>query len=130
MPVDNSAHGIGDGLVHVIAFDEDGEKAGYAPLPCFAGACAFQKPSEFAECGGRVAFGGWWLSSGQADFALCHGKAGDGIDEAEDFFALIAEIFGNGEGHVGGLAAHQGGFITRCDDNDGAGKAVFTKIVL
>lgn len=45
-------------------------------------------------------------------------------------FALISEIFSDGERDVGGLAAHEGRLIASCDDDDGAFKALLAKIIL
>ncbi len=59
------------------------------------------------------------LADGQADFALCHRKARDGIHHEDDLVALIAEIFGDGCGRHGALDAHERGLVGRRDDDDG-----------
>jgi len=60
---------------------------------------------------------------------LRHGKTGERIDHEEDILSPIAEIFGNGSGHIGGTHPDQR-MTVRCRHNDdGTAEALFTEIL-
>ncbi len=56
-----------------------------------AGAGAFQKPRQFGEDGGGVAFAGGRFAGGQADLALGHGKARHQIHQQQHIQARVAQ---------------------------------------
>ena len=76
-----------------------------------AGACAVERVRGYGEDGGRVTERGGRLAGGEADLALRHRKARDGIQKADDLLAFVAEVFGDGEGQPSGAAAAGRGFI-------------------
>lgn len=119
--VENGAHGVGDGVVHVVLLNECGVEAGDAAALACAG--AFEELREHGEDGGGVAASGGGLADGQADLALGHGKAGDGVHHEEDVLALIAEVFGDGGGGKRAFDAGECGLVGGGYDDDGAGAA-------
>ena len=125
MAVEDTAHGVGDGFIVVAAVDQDGEQGGDRPRrgavgPHRARARPLQQLGQFGEDGRRIALCGRWLACGQADLALGHGETGDRVHQAKDLEVLIAHVFADRHGHIGGLAALQGRFVTGGDHDDGA----------
>ncbi|MNE13178.1 hypothetical protein D3C80_1060050 [compost metagenome] len=135
MAVQNTAHGVGDRLVMVAAVHQDGEQGGDRPgLGAVgadrAGTGALQQLGQFGEDGRRIALGGRRLARGQTDLALGHGEAGDAVHQAQDFQPLIAQVFRDGQGHIGRLAPFQRRLVRGGDDDDGALQALFAQGLL
>ena len=130
MAVEDAAHGVGDRLVVVVAVDQHGEDAGDGALPLGAGPGPLQQPRQLGEHRRRIALGGRRLAGGEADLALRHGKARDRIHQHQHVLAFVAEIFGDGERQVGGLAAHQRRLVGGGDHHHRAGEAGVAEIVL
>jgi len=118
MAVEDGADGVGEGLVGVVAFHEDGVKAGDAAALIAAG--SFEEFGEHGEYGRGVSPGGRGLAYGEP--YLSHGgcNAGYGVHDEEDVAATVAEIFGYGGGDEGSLDADEGGLVGRCGHDDGA----------
>ena len=76
-----------------------------------AGPCPLEQFRQLRKDGGRIASRRRRLAGGEADLALGHGEAGDGIEKADDLLAFVAEVFGDREGEPGGAAAARGGFV-------------------
>ena len=119
MAVEDATDGVGHWFIEVVAFDEDGEEAGYA-AGADAWAGAFEEAWEFGKHAGWVAAGGWGFACCEADFAESEAEAGDAVHQEEDGSALVAEVFGDGHGGVSGFSAEECGLIGRCDDDDGS----------
>ena len=118
MPVGDPAHGIGDGVVHVVAIHQNGENRGNIPLTHRPRPGALQHLRKLRENRRRIALGGGRFARGEADFALRHGEAGDAVHQEEHMLALIAEMFGHGHGGPSGLAAGQRRLIARGDNKN------------
>ena len=118
--VEDSADGVGDGVVGVVAFDEDGVEGGDAALIGLA--TAFEESGEEGEDAGGVASGGGRFPGGEADLALGEREAGDAIHHQEDVAAGVAKGFGDGGAGVGGAESEERGFIAGGDDDDAAGE--------
>ena len=127
--VEDAADGVGDRLVVVVAVDQHGEEPGDAASRPDAGAGALEQARQLGEDGGRVALAGRRLAGGEADLALRHREAGDAVHQAEHVLPLVAEIFGDREGDIGRLAAHQRPLVGGRDDDDAAGEAFGAEIV-
>ena len=69
MAVERAADRVGDGIIVVVAVDEDRKNAGDRALALFAGAGALQKPRQVAEDARRIAARDGGLSGGQRDLA-------------------------------------------------------------
>jgi len=72
VPVQDGAAGVGDRVVHIIRFDQDGVEARNAPLT--VGAEPLHEPWQHGKYGGCVGSGGGWFADGEADFSLGHGN--------------------------------------------------------
>ena len=95
-----------------------------------AGAGALQQPRQLGEDRRRIALGGRRLAGGKADLALRHGEAGDRVHQQQHVLVLVAEVFGDGQRQVGGLAAHQRRLVGGRDHHDRAGQALLAEVVL
>ena len=128
-PSRDAAHRVGDRLVVVVAVDQHREDArDRAGVGARAG--AFEEPRQFGEHGRGIALGGRRLAGREADLALRHRKARDRIHQRQHVLALVAEIFGDSERQVAGLAAHQRRLVRGRDHDDRAREARFAEIVL
>ena len=101
--VEDAAHLVGDRLFHVTALDEHGVDGGDRAL--LALTAALEQARQHGEDARRVAATGRRLSGGEADLALRACDARDGVDEQEHALTLIAEVLGDGRGHVSGAQA-------------------------
>src|SRR5579864_6811376 len=95
VPVQNAANRIADRLVEIVALHEHGEKCGYGTL--LEMTRTFEYLRQQRKHGWRVSFLTRRLARRQADFPLRHGQPRYGIENQQDVFALIAEVFGDGE---------------------------------
>ena len=73
-----------------------------------------------AEDRGRVALLAGRFAGRQADLALRHGEARDGIHHQQHVLALVAEVLGDGERDEAGAHAQRRGPVRRGDDHHGA----------
>jgi hypothetical protein len=89
-----------------------------------------EQARQLVENGRGVALGGRRLAGGEADVALGHGETRDRVDHAQHRGALVAEVFGQGQREVGGVAAHECRLVGGGDDDDGAAQALLAEIVL
>ena len=95
-----------------------------------AGPGAFEQPRQFGEHGRRIALGGRRLAGGEADLALRHREARDRVHQHQHVLAEVAEIFGDRQRQIGGLAAHQRGLVGGRDHHHRAREALLAEIVL
>ena len=130
VPVENAAHGIGDGFVVVVAFDQHRKQPGDGALIGGSRAGPLQQLRQLGEHHRRIALAGRRFARRQADLPLGHGEAGDGIHQAQDVFFLVTEVFGHRHGDVGGLTAEQGAFVGGGDDDDAVGHAFGAEVIL
>ena len=98
--------------------------------PCLEVAGALQNSGQQVEDGRRIAFLAGRFAGGQADFALRHGEAGNRIHNQQHFGALVAEVFGDGEGHEAGADAQGSGTVGGGADHDGTLAAFGTQLVI
>ncbi len=111
MPVEDTAHRVGDRLVEVVPLDEDGVKAGDATALEVAG--PLQKPRERGEDARGVPLGGRGLADGETDLAHRHGETGGGVHHEEHLLPLRLEVFGDGGRDIGAAHAYQGRLVAR-----------------
>ena len=78
---------------------------------------------------GRIAFLTGRFAGGEADLALRHRQAGDGIHHQQHALALIAEIFGHGQRDEGGADAQRRGQVGRRDHHHAALQAFGAQFV-
>ncbi len=90
--VEDRAGGVGDRLVVVVAVDEDGVET--RDRPDGSGAGALEEAGEESEDRRRVAAGRGRLADGEADLALRHRDARDGIHHEDSVAARVAEGLG------------------------------------
>src|SRR5580658_9435030 len=90
MTVENTARRIGDRLVEIVAFDEDGEKTGDTATAKIAG--AFEHFGQDRKNRRRVSFLTGRLTGGQPNFALRHSQTSYRIHDEKDVLALVAKI--------------------------------------
>ena len=126
--VQDGAGGVGDGLVVVVAVHQHGVNAGDGAG--FGRAGALQQPGQDGEGRRRVAAGGRGLAGGEADLALRHGHAGEGVHHQDHVLALVAEGLGDPGGGERRAHAHEGGFVGGGDHHDGARQAGGAEVVL
>ena len=126
--VQDGPGGVGDGFVVVVAVHQHGVDAGDGAG--FGGAGALQQPGQDGKGRRRVAAGGGRLAGGEADLALGHGHAGQGVHHQHHVLAAVPEGLGDAGGGEGCAHAHQGGFVGGGDHHDGAGQAGGAEVVL
>lgn len=124
--IEETAECIADGFVGIVSFDEDGVDGGDASAEASTG--AFDELGEEGEDAGWVAAGGWNFAGGEADFALGHGEAGDGVHEEEDILAGLAVGFSDRGCGFGSEDALGGGLIAGGDDGHAFSAAFFAEI--
>jgi hypothetical protein len=73
--VERAAHGVGDGIIVVVAVDKDRKNAGDRPFAFFAGSGALQKPRQIAKNAWRIAARDGRLAGGQGDIAGRRGRS-------------------------------------------------------
>ena len=78
----------------------------------------------------RIAPRGRRFARRQADLALGHGIAGDGVHQQQDVLALIAKVFGDRRGGSRRLHADQGRLVAGGHDDDALGQALRTEVAL
>ncbi len=122
VPVEERAGTIGDGVIQVVAFGQDRQDAGDASVG--ATAEPFNEPGHCGKDARTIPLGGRRFTGGQSDFPLCLRKACERIHHKEDIRALVAEVFGDGDGCKGRLDALDGSRIGSSHDNDASGKAL------
>ena len=88
------AHGVGDRLVGVVAFDEHGVEAGDAALAADV-AGALEQARQQREHRRRIALRGRRLAGGEPDLALRHREARDRVHHQQDVLPLLAEVLGD-----------------------------------
>ena len=93
MSVEETAQGVGDGLVGIVGVEQHSEKAGDAAD--LGAAHAFDEPREHRKKARRITTDSRRLSRSEADLARGHRKASDRIHDKEDVLALVAEVFGD-----------------------------------
>lgn len=125
--IEDGANGVADGFVEIVAFDENGEEARDRAFGEFAG--ALEDFWQELEGAWGIAFLTGRLTGCEADFALGHGKTGDGIDDEEYVLALVAEEFGDGKGDEAGAEAEGCGLVASGGDHDAALAAFGSKFV-
>src|SRR5208282_754450 len=123
--IEQGADGVDQRIVLVVAFHEDGVKAGDGAGT--EGARALDETGEQSEDRGRIAFGGGRLAGGESDFALRHGETGERIDYQQNVLAAGAKIFGDSSGGETGADAKQRVLVRSGDDDDGALAACFAE---
>jgi hypothetical protein len=79
---------------------------------------------------GRVAARGRRLADRQADLALRHGKARDGVHHQHHVAALVAEVLRDRGGGEGRLDAHERGLVGGRHDDDRARQALGAEVAL
>jgi hypothetical protein len=125
--VEDGAHGVADRFVEIVAFHQDGEESGDGALLKISG--ALQNARQQIEDRGRVALLAGRLAGGQADFALRHGQARHRIHDEQHVGALIAKIFGDGQGHETGAHAQRRGTVGGGADHHRAAAALGSHLV-
>ena len=90
------------------------------PRALLAGAGALQQFGQFAEYARRIAAGDRRLARRKRDVTRGMGEACHGVDDQQDVFAQIAEIFGDAHRGLRREAAHHRAFVAGRDDGDGA----------
>ena len=98
--------------------------------PGSARSCTFEKTRQFRKHGRRVAFAGRRFARRQTHFALRHGEARDAVHQKQNMQTLIAQLFGDGHRHIGGLTAHQRRLVGRRGNDDAARETFRSQIVL
>ena len=91
MSVQNAAGCISDRFIEVVTIHQYGVKSGNGTFRGSSG--ALQKFRHLCINAGWIPSGYRGLSTGKADFPLCHGKTGQGIHHQKDIFTLIPEVF-------------------------------------
>src|SRR5690348_2134795 len=100
MSIQNAADRIANRLVEIVTFHQHGEEAGDGAFFEMAG--PFEYLWQHCENGWRVPLLTGRLARSEADLALCHGQARNGIHHEQNILALIAEILGYRQRYVAG----------------------------
>ena len=129
MAVENAAHSVRHRLFMVVAIHQHAENAGNGAF-LGPGPGALKKARQLGKDGGGIALGGRRLAGRKTDLPLRHGEAGDRVHQHQHILAEIAEIFGDGELEVGGLAAHQRRLVRRGNHHHRPRQAVGAEVVL
>src|SRR5262249_15738957 len=127
MAVENGAHRVADGLIEIVTFDEHGEEAGDGALG--ETASAFEDLRQEIEDGRRIALLPRWFPGGQANFALGHRKACDGIHDEENVGALIAKKLTDCQSKEAGADPQWSRPVTGCDNDNRSGETFGTEFV-
>ena len=97
--VGDSLHGIGDGLIKIVAFDQNGIETGHRAA--LASASALEQFGQEGEYARWISLGRRRLLRGQADLPLGMTEACERVHEQQNIVALIAKIFSHGCGNLG-----------------------------
>ena len=116
MPVEDAAHLVGDGLVHVPALDEHGVDRRDAAARRLAR--ALEKARQRGEHARRIAAAHGRLARREPDLALRAREPRDRVDEQEHARALVAEVLGVRGRHLRGANALEGRDVARGHDDD------------
>ena len=81
--------------------------------------CTFQQSGMQIEYIARVCFTSRWTAEQQGHGTVCYGVLGEVIINNEDVFALVHEVFGDGDTGVRCQVLHRGAFGCACMDDDG-----------
>jgi hypothetical protein len=105
----------------VVAIHKDGKDAGDRACSLLAGTRSLKQFRQIAEDARRIAARHGRLSGGQRDFARRVGESRHRIDNKQNRFPSVAEIFGDAHRRLWGEATHGRAFVSGCDDSDRAG---------
>ena len=128
MAVEDGPGRVGDGVVHVVAFDEHGVQARYTAD--FSRPGALQKARHEREDRRRVASGSGRFARGQTDLALGHAKPGQAVHHQHDVAAAVPEPFRDPGRRLRGLEAHEGGLVRSSHHDHGPGQSGRPQVVL
>ena len=116
LAVGDSLDRVGDRLVEIIAFHQNGIKTGDRAAGRAAG--ALQHLGQQREDTGRISALRRRLLGGEPDLSLRVTHARQRIHQQQHVLALIAEIFGDSRRDLGGAHAQQRRLIAGADDDD------------
>ena len=128
--VERGARDIHDGVVAVVAFGQHGVDRGDGAPTLSAHASPLDQVGQQGKHRRWIAFGGGWFAHGQTNFTLGVGDAGQAVDQHEHVFALVAEVFGDHMGQVGGLQSQHRRHVGGRGHQHGFGHALFTQRLL
>ena len=70
---------VGNGILLIVAFRQNGIKRGNGTAAGSAIACALNQLRQLGKNRGRIPLGRRWFANGQGDLPLCLGVAGERI---------------------------------------------------
>ncbi|MNC37602.1 hypothetical protein D3C75_861720 [compost metagenome] len=95
MAIENRTRRIGNRVLLIVAFRQNGIKRGNRTAARNAVTRALDQRRKFGKHGRRITFGCRRLTNSKSDFALRHRVAGEGVHNQQHVLTAIAEIFRN-----------------------------------